>query len=168
MEKLQNEERTFFFFFLKTTEICFGSTKMGIFYRDKAEKTQSGKIPCPLWKIFSLLYIALSQQYSRWLELIKVNTRKSYKNTYFGFNFTGLFSACFLPFLDFVFDGFLIESGILTSASMVVNHNVHRIRRPLNNAVFSPHSIQPAMIKRLSVSWKRHIYFCKWNETNPM
>ena len=32
------EERTFFFFFLlfKTTEICFGSTKMGIFYREKA------------------------------------------------------------------------------------------------------------------------------------
>ena len=31
----------FFFFFiffslLKTTEICFGSTKMGIFYREKA------------------------------------------------------------------------------------------------------------------------------------
>ena len=31
MEKLQNEERTFFLFFLKTTEICFGSTEMGIF-----------------------------------------------------------------------------------------------------------------------------------------
>ena len=31
--KLQNEERTFFF---KMTEICFGSTKMEIFYREKA------------------------------------------------------------------------------------------------------------------------------------
>ena len=35
-EKLHNEERTFFFFSLfKTTEICFWSTKMGIFYRKK-------------------------------------------------------------------------------------------------------------------------------------
>ena len=57
VEKLQNEERTFFFFFFfflsfsfffffffssfcyslfKTTEICFGSTKIGIFYGEKA------------------------------------------------------------------------------------------------------------------------------------
>ena len=47
-EKLLNEERTFFFFFFffkfiylffslfKTSEICFGSTKMGIFYQEKA------------------------------------------------------------------------------------------------------------------------------------
>ena len=39
-EKLQNAERTFFFLFccslFKTTEICFGSTKIGIFYREKA------------------------------------------------------------------------------------------------------------------------------------
>ena len=37
--KLQNEERTFFFFcfsLFKTTEICFGSTKMEIFYLEKA------------------------------------------------------------------------------------------------------------------------------------
>ena len=44
--KLQKEERIFFFFFFfffffsfllfKTTEICFGSTKMGIFYREKS------------------------------------------------------------------------------------------------------------------------------------
>ena len=39
-EKLQNEEVFFFFFFFdfslfKTSEICFGSTKMGIFYREK-------------------------------------------------------------------------------------------------------------------------------------
>ena len=37
----ENEVRTFFFFFfcfslLKTTKICFGSTKMGIFYRENA------------------------------------------------------------------------------------------------------------------------------------
>ena len=39
----EKEVRTFFFFFffffcfslLKTTKICFGSTKMGIFYREK-------------------------------------------------------------------------------------------------------------------------------------
>ena len=40
-EKLQNEERTLFFFFFrfslfKTTEICFGSTKMEVFYQKKA------------------------------------------------------------------------------------------------------------------------------------
>ena len=40
--KLQNEERTFgpspppFLSLFKTTEICFGSTKMGIFYWEKA------------------------------------------------------------------------------------------------------------------------------------
>ena len=28
--------RGLFFFFFKTTEICFGSTRMGIFYREKA------------------------------------------------------------------------------------------------------------------------------------
>ena len=31
---MRNEERIFFSLF-KTTEICFGSTKMGIFYREK-------------------------------------------------------------------------------------------------------------------------------------
>ena len=43
VKKLQNEERTFFFFFFfvcvslfKTTKICFGSTKMEIFYLEKA------------------------------------------------------------------------------------------------------------------------------------
>ena len=35
-EKLQNEKMTFCFSLFKTTEICFGSTKMGIFYQDKA------------------------------------------------------------------------------------------------------------------------------------
>ena len=38
-EKLKKEVRTFFFFsrlsLFKTTEICFGSTKMGIFYQEK-------------------------------------------------------------------------------------------------------------------------------------
>ena len=42
-EKMENKRReggNFFFFFFcfslfKTTEICFGSTKMGIFYREK-------------------------------------------------------------------------------------------------------------------------------------
>ena len=42
--KLQNEERTFFFFFcfslFKTTQICFGSTKLEIFYREKALHTR--------------------------------------------------------------------------------------------------------------------------------
>ena len=41
---LKRFEGPFFFFFsfcfslLKTTETCFGSTKMGIFYRGKGEK----------------------------------------------------------------------------------------------------------------------------------
>ena len=35
--KFENEERTFFFFSLfKTTKICFGATKMEIFYWEKA------------------------------------------------------------------------------------------------------------------------------------
>ena len=51
-ERLQNEERTFFLLF-KTTEICFGSIKMGIFYREKAFHAgkKSGKITLPLSKI---------------------------------------------------------------------------------------------------------------------
>ena len=50
----------FFFFWLftfRTTEICFGSTKMGIFYQEKAFHARK-KIRktwlCPLWKIFLL------------------------------------------------------------------------------------------------------------------
>ena len=45
-EKLQNEERTFFFFFFafQTTEICFGSTKMGIFYQGKSISHREKKI----------------------------------------------------------------------------------------------------------------------------
>ena len=58
-EKLENKERTFFFFFFclslsKTTKICFGSTKMEIFYREKAihsEKKNQEKWLCPLRKI---------------------------------------------------------------------------------------------------------------------
>ena len=56
-EKNENCKRVFFFFcfsLLKTTEICFGSTKMGIFYREKAfhavEKNQE-KWLCPHRKI---------------------------------------------------------------------------------------------------------------------
>ena len=51
-------EDLFFFFFcfslLKTTKICFGSTKMGIFYREKAfhaGKKNQEKWLCPLRKI---------------------------------------------------------------------------------------------------------------------
>ena len=65
VEKLQNEERIFFFFLLsffffffffcfsllKTTKmkICFGSTRMGIFYREKTFHAgkKSGKIFSP-------------------------------------------------------------------------------------------------------------------------
>ena len=55
----EKEVRTFFFFFfcfslLKTTKICFGSTKMGIFYREKAfhaGKKNQEKWLCPLRKI---------------------------------------------------------------------------------------------------------------------
>ena len=51
--------RTFFFFFffslVKTTGICFGSTKMGIFYREKA--FHAGK---KIWKN----YFALSEKYA--------------------------------------------------------------------------------------------------------
>ena len=39
VEKLQNEERTFCFSLFKTTKICFRSTKMEIFYREKAFHT---------------------------------------------------------------------------------------------------------------------------------
>ena len=54
-EKFQNEERTFFFFFFlsfslfKRTEICFGSTKIEIFYGNEEafhalkKKKKSGK-----------------------------------------------------------------------------------------------------------------------------
>ena len=61
-QKLQNEDkmRRGFFFCLslfKTTKICFGSTKMEIFYREKSilfqEKNQE-KWLCPLRKIFLL------------------------------------------------------------------------------------------------------------------
>ena len=51
-EKLQNEQRTFFFCFslLKMTKICFGSTKMGIFYQEKTfqagEKNQETCLLC--------------------------------------------------------------------------------------------------------------------------
>ena len=56
---LKRGEALFFFFFfffslLKTTEICFGSTKMGIFYREKAfhaGKKNQEKLLCPLRKI---------------------------------------------------------------------------------------------------------------------
>ena len=48
-EKVQNEERTFFFPLFKMTEICFGSTKMEIFYQEKAfqARKKSGKINLP-------------------------------------------------------------------------------------------------------------------------
>ena len=46
--KLQNEERNFFF---KTTEICFGSTKMGIFHREKAFHASGKMTPPPKKKI---------------------------------------------------------------------------------------------------------------------
>ena len=36
IEKFKNEGRTFFFSLFKTTKICFGSTKMEIFYREKS------------------------------------------------------------------------------------------------------------------------------------
>ena len=41
--------RSFCFSLLKTTEICFGSTKMGIFYREKTfhAGTKSGKMTLP-------------------------------------------------------------------------------------------------------------------------
>ena len=57
----RGEDLFFFFFFfffcfslLKTTKICFGSTKMGIFYREKAfhaGKNNQEKWLCPLRKI---------------------------------------------------------------------------------------------------------------------
>ena len=66
--KEENEERAEgfpppFFSLFKTTEICFGSTKMGIFYQEKEEeeekknhtrKRNQDKWLCPLWKIFLL------------------------------------------------------------------------------------------------------------------
>ena len=60
--ELQNEERTFFrFSLLKTTEICFGSTKMGIFYQEKAFHAgkKSGKMTLPLLKNIPLTPLAL-------------------------------------------------------------------------------------------------------------
>ena len=87
-ERLQNEERTFFFFFFvlfcfvfvfslgffffsffffcfslfKTTEICFGSTKMKIFYRGKAFHTgkKSGKMTLPPLKNIPLMPLLYS------------------------------------------------------------------------------------------------------------
>ena len=55
VEKLQNEERTspppfFFFFLFKTPKVCFGSTKMEIFYREKKHfmpEKKSGKMTTP-------------------------------------------------------------------------------------------------------------------------
>ena len=50
--------RGLLFSLLKTTEICFGSTKMGIFYWEKKKfhtgKKNQEKWFCPLWKIFLL------------------------------------------------------------------------------------------------------------------
>ena len=58
MEKLQNEEEDFFFLLVtfKTTKICFRSTKMEIFYREKhfTPGKKSGKMTLPLQKIFLL------------------------------------------------------------------------------------------------------------------
>ena len=53
-EKFQNEERTFFCLLFKTTKICFGSTQMEIFYREKAFHAgkKSGKITLPPQKNF--------------------------------------------------------------------------------------------------------------------
>ena len=58
--KMRRGPPLFFFFSLfKTTEICFGSTKMGIFYQERAfhisrqEKNQEIWL-CPIWKIFLL------------------------------------------------------------------------------------------------------------------
>ena len=62
-KRYKKEVRTFwtlFFFFaftlLKTTKICFGSTKMGIFYREKAFHTgkKSGKMTLPPQKNMSV------------------------------------------------------------------------------------------------------------------
>ena len=52
-ESYKKREKTFFFFFcsslFKTTEICFGSIKMGIFYSEKAfhAAKKSGKMTLP-------------------------------------------------------------------------------------------------------------------------
>ena len=58
----------FFFFFhwlFKTTEICFGSTKMGIFYREKAfhagKKIRKNDF-APLWKIFLFIHVCPCSQ----------------------------------------------------------------------------------------------------------
>ena len=56
-EEMKDEERTFFFSLLKTTKIYFGSTKMEIFYREKAfyaGKKNQEKWLCTLRKIFLL------------------------------------------------------------------------------------------------------------------
>ena len=51
--KFKTEERTFCFSLFKMTKICFGSTKMEIFYREKAFYVGK-KWLCPLRKIFLL------------------------------------------------------------------------------------------------------------------
>ena len=62
-ESYKMRRRLFFFLFFvfcfslfKTTEICFRSTKMEIFYREKAfhARKKSGKMTLPLLKIFHL------------------------------------------------------------------------------------------------------------------
>ena len=58
-EKLLGKDPCFFFFFslFKMTKICFGSTKIEIFYQEKAfhaGKKNQEKWLCPLRKIFLL------------------------------------------------------------------------------------------------------------------
>ena len=66
VEKLQNEERTFLLSLFKTTKICFGSTKMEIFYREKAFHAgeKSGKITLPPRKNFPVTPLQWCQR--RW------------------------------------------------------------------------------------------------------
>ena len=67
----RGEDLFFFFFFsfslLKTTEICFGSTKMGILYREKAfhaGKKKSGKMTLPPQKNMPVTPLLVRSRYT--------------------------------------------------------------------------------------------------------
>ena len=85
-KKLQNEERTFCFSLFKTTDICFGSTKIGIFYREKsfhAGKKIMKNYFCSLWKIF-LLRPCLTQKCETYQEISKRRWKRKKKYSFGG------------------------------------------------------------------------------------
>ena len=78
--KMRTWGEDFFFFFFsfslfKTTEICFRSTKMGIFYREK--------IHFPPWKKIKKNYFAPSEKYSSYAPVWKIWYKNSTEGEWF-------------------------------------------------------------------------------------